>query len=192
MAGGDRRLIVVKLQITAVERGERTGEDRATAAGLELRVVLGIREELRQLGEVDNAVGALGVGVDSAARLARHIAEVNFAAGLGVDAQRGVTCCAGQRAQATEIKYRADPVGHDCGAIGLGELCQGRKRQVAAAVGVKVRRGDGRDVAGVHRRLIVVKMNVAAVQGGECPRKDRAAVARFQARVILSIRDELR
>ena len=37
--------------------------------------------------KIDDAIGSLGVGVDSPARLAGYLAEVDFSASLGVDVE---------------------------------------------------------------------------------------------------------
>ena len=185
-------LIVVELKVTAIERGECAGEDRAAGTGLEPRVVLRVREELGQLREIDDAIGSLGVGVDSPARLAGDLAEIDLPAGLGVDVEGGVSRRADQRGQAREVEHAARAAGLDGGAVGLGELSQGRESQVAAAVDVKVRRGDRSDLAGGDRRLIVVELKIAAIESGECPGEDRAAVTGLEPRVILRVREELR
>ena len=76
------------MNVAAIEGGEVAGEDLAAVAGLETGVICGVGVELGQLREVDDAIGAVGVGVDLAAGLGGDVAEVDLAAGLGVDGER--------------------------------------------------------------------------------------------------------
>ena len=179
------------MNVAAIERGEVAGEDLAAVTGLETGIVIGVGVELGQLGEVDDAIGAVGVGIDLAARLGGDVAEVDLAAGLGVDGERRVSRRAVERGQAGEVEHAACTVGQDRGAVGLGELSKGRKRQIATAVGIEIRRGDRGDLAGGDRRLVVVELNVATIERGEVAGEDRAAVTGLEAGIILGVREEL-
>ena len=81
------------MNVTAIESGEVAGQDLAAVTGLEAGIILGVGQELGELREVDDAAGAVGVGIDFAGGLAGDVAEIDLSAGLGIDAERGVARC---------------------------------------------------------------------------------------------------
>ena len=176
--------IVVELKITAIERGECAGEDRAAVTSLEPRVIIGVRKELRQLREVDDAIGSLGVGVDSPARLAGDLTEVDLPASLGVDVEVEYPVAPTSEVRLVRSSTLPAPLAWIVAPLGCRELSQGRESQVAAAIDVKVRRGDGRDLACGDRRTVVVELKVTAIESGECAGKDRATGTSLEPRII--------